>query len=447
MKFEFGTGISSYQVEGAYQEDGKLPSIWDTLSHQEGNITDKSNGDVATDFYHRYEEDIKLAKELGIQSFRFSFSMCRILEENGRVNHKGIEFYQRVVDCILKYGLEPVVTLYHWDLPQFLQDRGGFVNARIVDYYAKYVETVAKAFKGKIKTWITFNEPQCFIGLGYSGKEHAPKIHASLKEIIKASHNVLLCHAKAYQILKGINPNCLVTFVNTFSVNIPVTKDKKLEVFCYQHTFDIPENENQFYNTVIFTDPLYLGCYPKEYVALAKKNGVVFSKEDMALIKLSRPDRIDINIYSGNYFCLDEKGDVQYLDQVKEEEITSFDWLRARPKVLYYGPKYFYQRYHLPIVISENGVCYEDEVDHDAVHDEKRSKFILDYFAELKHAIHDGIDIKGYYYWSLEDNFEWAFGYSKRFGLVYIDYDNGLKRIKKDSFYTYQKLINESKNG
>ncbi len=447
MKFEFGTGISSYQVEGAYQEDDKLPSIWDTLSHSDGNISDKSNGDIATDFYHRYEEDIQLAKELGIQSFRFSFSMCRILDKNGRVNHKGIEFYQRVVDCILQYGMEPVVTLYHWDLPQFLQDKGGFTNPEIVDYYAKYVEVVAKEFKNKIKTWITFNEPQCFIGLGYSGREHAPKIHASLKEMILATHHVLLCHAKAYQILKGINPKCVVTFVNTFSINIPLVEDRELEDYCYNHTFESPKNENEFYNTVIYTDPLYFGRYPADYLALAASQDVTFSKEDMMTIKLAKPDRIDINIYSGNYFAKDENGNISMQNLVKEEEITSFDWLRARPKVLYYGPKYFYQRYHLPIVISENGVCYDDQLEDDKVHDPNRSKFILEYFSQLKRAIKDGIDVIGYYYWSLEDNFEWAYGYSKRFGLVYIDYEHGLKRIKKDSFYTYKNLITETRNG
>jgi beta-glucosidase len=443
--FRFGIGVASYQVEGAYNLDGKVPSIWDVFTHTKGRIVDSSNGDVCLDFYHRYKEDIDIAKDLGIQDFRLSLSWCRIINENQSINIKGIAFYRNVLSYIKECGMRPVVTLFHWDMPEYLDEKGGWENRDIIKYYGTYVQAVADNLSDLIDTYLTFNEPQCFIGMGLRGVEHAPLRKASIEGLLAASHHVLISHALAYQILKKKNPNCEVGFVNTCTPMIPEDKkDKDLYKACSDELFRIDDLEEDFTSFPLFTDPLYLGDYPsnvkKRYASLLKE---IIKPGDMELLQKAKQKQVYLNIYTGHQ-CRLVNGHLASLYDSKIEDQTSFEWLKVQPEALYYGPKYVYERYHLPIVISENGEPFDDKLVAGRVEDSYRSKFINLYLAQLDKAYQEGTPITGYYYWSLLDNFEWAYGYTKRFGLIYIDYRNNLKRIKKNSFYTYQKIIKDT---
>lgn len=444
--FRFGIGVSSYQVEGGYNLDHKVPSIWDVFTTEPGAISDHSDGKVALDFYHRYEEDIMIAKDLGIQDFRLSLSWCRILNEDQSVNMEGVAFYRRVLSCIREHGLNPVCTLFHWDLPEYLDEKGGWVNRDIVKCYSTYVQAVSDYLSDLVTDFLTFNEPQCFIGLGLTGKEHAPSRKTNLRDLLAASHHVLLAHAAAYQILKKKNPKCEVGFVNTITIPIPEDRNnQELEKACYEELFNTRISAEDFYTVSLYMDPLYLGHYPQSILSDYKKEyGTIIQKGDMELIQKAKQTTVYLNIYTGHKCRLISNKLVSLYDSDPKDS-TSFEWLKAQPESLYYGPKYVYERYHLPIVISENGVCYEDKLCNEKVHDENRIQFIESYLQELDKANQDNIPIKAYYYWSLFDNFEWAYGYTKRFGLVYIDYNNNLKRIKKDSFHTLQKIIKEVK--
>ncbi len=444
--FEFGTGISSYQTEGAYKADLKVPSIWDEFTHEGSNIEDNSDGDVATDFYHRYREDILLAKELGISSFRLSLSWCRIINEDQSVNYQGISFYRQVLSFIRECQMKCAVTLYHWDLPLYLDTKGGFANPGIKGYYLTYVKAVVENLGDLIDVYFTFNEPQCIIGLGMNGIEQAPKRIYPISDLVKACHNILLCHALAFRLIKDTNPSSKVSFVNTFTPYLPTDRENKdEEEKAYQMTFKSPVDRYVFFTPSVFMDPLFLGHYPQEYYQEFAPLLSFVTKQDMDLIKESTPDDIYINIYTGRDIHVEKDKTVRIIEDDRKEDQTSFNWLKVKPESLYYAVKYAFRRYQKPVYISENGVPYEDTREDNRVHDEKRTEFIKRYLEQLDKARKEGIPVKGYYYWSLEDNFEWAFGYTKRFGLVYIDYQDDLRRIKKDSFYAYQRIIKEAK--
>ena len=430
--FRFGVGMSSYQVEGAF---GRSPSIWDELSQRKGAIKDGSDASLADDFYHRYKEDIRLSKELGIQDFRLSFSPTRFFDENGNETVEGIHFYQEVIQEILRNRLRPVVTLYHWDLPCYLEKKGGFTSPEIVSFFTRYAEIVAEHFSSLVSSFITFNEPQCFLGIGYQRRNHAPSTYHTFEEMKRATHHVLLAHAHMYQVLKRANPHCEVSFVNTMNVPLPINDNPLLLEKCRQKLFSIPKDETDFYSISIYLDPLVKGYYPEGFLPDNIKEG------DLEFIQISRPDYLGLNIYTGTYFTLDEKNQLVESSHVEKEEASDLFWLKRRPGSLYYGPKFFYERYHLPLVITENGGCYRDNLEEGQIHDTKRVLYLTSYLDALKKAIEDHIDIRGYYYWSLLDNFEWAEGLSKRFGLLYVDYKDNLKRYRKDSFYAYQNII------
>lgn len=443
--FHFGVGTSSYQVEGAPHEGGKLPSIWDVYSHVPGHIKNGDTGDVAVDFYHRYKEDIALAKELGVDTFRFSLAWTRLVKEDGSVNLEGVVFYRSVLEEIHCQGLRPVITLYHWDLPQYLEDKGGWKERSILDAYLAYVSIVKEHLLDLCTDFLTFNEPQCFLYLGYQNLGHAPGKVYTFEEMMRAAHNVLVCHFKAQKLLKEDHPEVTVGFVNTMNGVIPENDDPKLWKAIQENFFKTPKGPKDFYTQSIYMDPLYLHHYPKEVEDYLREHNIL-EPGDLDLIKEGKDDTVYLNLYTSNHCYLDEKGKYHSERRPTKEKQGYLDWLIQEPETLYYTPKLIQERYHLPIVISENGDAVEDTLTPDGhVHDPRRSSYLLSYLHEMERAIEDGVDIRGYFYWSLCDNLEWAEGFGPRFGLVYIDYKNNLRRIKKDSFYDYQEFIKENR--
>lgn len=441
--FVWGAGTAAYQVEGAYLEDGRGLSIWDEFSHLENNITRNHNGDVACDHYHLYAQDVKLMKKLGINSYRFSISWSRILPDGtGKINEKGFEFYDHLLDELEKDGIEPYVTLYHWDLPLALYNRGGWVNPEIVTWFEYYTDVVTKHFKNRIKNYITINEPQCIVQVGMRSDEHAPGKIYSISDCLKATHNILLSHGHSVQKIRENVKNAKVGIATCSNIAVPSSNDKNVVEAARKMYFVVPKDE--FYTVSLFSDPIFLGDYPKEYYQIYKDVLPKITPEDLKII--STPlDFCYQNIYSGVYIGIDKNMN----GYVKEFPIGSpqsnIFWGDVVPESLYWGPKFLYERYHKPIIISENGVCCHDVISKDGkVHDPNRIDFMDRYLCELKRASSDGVDIRGYFAWTLMDNFEWKHGYTKRFGLIYVDYATQ-KRIVKDSFRYYKKVI--SSNG
>lgn len=434
--FLWGSATSSYQIEGAHDADGKGESIWDRFSHTPGKVYNNDHGDIACDHYHRFREDIALMKEIGLDSYRFSISWPRIMPEGkGRVNQKGMDFYKRLVEELLKNDIQPAVTLYHWDLPQSLQDKGGWLNRDIVNYFAEYSRVVFEALGDRIPLWITHNEPWVVSFLGYGSGEHAPGIKDNAKAI-QAAHHLLVSHGltvKRYRSLGldgdiGITLNLTKAYPATDSV-----QDRKAA-----------ERMEAFINDW-FLSPIFKGKYPDVLVPLYEKEfGKPEMKEgDLELIK-QEIDFLGINYYTRSLIKDAPEGDFLKISAVKNEgsEYTEMDW-EVYPKGLYDLLVHLNDNYtDKPLYITENGSSYPDKLDKEGkVHDESRINYLRQHFISARKAIERGVPLKGYYVWSLMDNFEWAHGYSKRFGLIYVDYDNQQKRILKDSAYWYQQVI------
>ena len=440
--FVFGVSTASYQIEGSIDKDGKCKSIWDTFTANRDNIADKSDGSIACDSYVKYKDDVKILKQLGVKSYRFSIAWTRVITEKNKPNQKGLNYYIKLCKELIKNNIKPLVTLYHWDMPQWLEDTGGFLNDEISDYFAYYTDVVTKALVGLVDNYITINEPQCIMQLGHRLCVHAPGVKYNDKEMLKAIHNLLKCHGKAVKVIRNNVPNSKVGIAPCSRPMCPSDRENTiLEKKCYEKYFEL-KRDFEFPNTLsIYTDPIFLGDYPKSYYEEFKDILPKITKEDLELINQSL-DYIYQNFYSGNYYSLDKNGNLVKDDFYFGYPEGNIDWLQVVPETLYYGPKFLYERYKKPIIISENGFCNNDIVSLDGhVHDPERTDYIRRYLQELE-KVSKVVPIKGYYYWSLFDNFEWSCGLKKRFGLVYIDYRDG-RRIKKDSFKEYKKIFSK----
>lgn len=438
--FKWGCATAATQIEGAYLEDGKVLSNWDERCRK-GLINNKDNCFIACDSYHRYHEDILLLKKLGANAYRFSIAWPRIIKDKkGSVNKKGLAHYHKVIDDCLKHGIEPFITLYHWDHPLFIDKDGAWSNADIVKHFIRYVDVVVKEFAPKVKHFITINEIPCILdGLGHieTQSDAVPiKRYKNSKSHLIVLRHLLLAHGHAMKIIHkyhafgGIAPNSVAC--------VPVSKSKKDIDAARKAYFDIVKDD--VYAISIFNDPIILGKFPKRYFEVySDKERPVFTKKDLSII--SEPlDFYCQNIYVSRYIKSDGKGgyiDIGYSKKIKSGYI---DWNRVTPDALYWGVKFLSERYKLPIYISENGFSLDDHLSKNKIHDKERSNFISKYLRELKKASEEHIDIRGYFYWSLLDNFEWFKGYGPRFGIVYVDYKT-LKRYPKDSYFTYQNII------
>ncbi|HKL43455.1 MAG: beta-glucosidase [Halanaerobiales bacterium] len=432
--FRWGTATSSYQIEGAYNQDGKGLSIWDTFTHSEGNIYNNDTGDQACDHYNRYKEDVKLMEKMGINSYRFSISWPRVLPNGrGEVNKKGLKFYKNLVDELLKANIEPVVTFYHWDLPQKLQDEGGWGNRDIVKYFVNYAELIFDELGDKVKTWITINEPFVVAFHGNSRGDHAPGIK-NHKVALQVAHNLLVSHGEVVKKFRNKNLDGDIGI----SLNLTPTysfTDKKEDV---QAAKLLDEYINGW-----FLDPIFKGKYPDKLsnIYLKKYGKINKKKNDLELINQDI-DFLGINYYSRALVKYNPELKFYGIETVKrkENDYTEMDW-EIYPDGLYDLLININHNYtDIPIFITENGAAFDDKIINKKINDSKRIKYLYSHFKSAYKALQNGVPLKRYYVWSLMDNFEWAYGYSKRFGLIYIDYKTK-KRFLKDSAYWYKKVI------
>lgn len=426
--FIWGAATASYQIEGAWNVDGKGPNIWDEFTHQPQKIKDNSTGDVACDHYNRYKEDVKLMADLGLKAYRFSISWARILPEGvGRINQAGIDFYNNLIDELLKYNITPFITLYHWDLPYALYLKGGWLNPESSQWFSEYTRVVKENFGSKVKNFITFNEPSVFTGCGYQQGVHAPGLQLGTKDLLKIGHNILLSHGKAVKILREI-PDVNIGITLATQPKIPVSKEDEQNAY---DSYFYDGLNGCFWTVQYWLDPIVFGKYGEN---LVREAGDMFPKvtsQEMQLIN-QKIDFLGLNIYEAQY-----SGDYTRTPGTAHTEL-SWD---VYPQALKWGIKHNYKRYNIPIIITENGMSAHDWVSLDGkIHDPNRIDFLTRYLRGLKEAQNEGCEVKGYFHWSFMDNFEWASGYNPRFGLVYVDYKDG-KRIPKDSAYWYKSVI------
>ncbi len=442
--FVWGAATSAYQIEGAVKEDGKGEHIWDVYTKEPGKIFEGHTGEVACDHYHRYKEDVQIMKEIGLKGYRFSIDWSRVLPEGtGRVNEKGIEFYDHLIDELLANDIESYITMYHWELPYELYKRGGWMNPQIVEWFGEYAKLLAERFSDRVKYFFTLNEPQCFVGLGFLNGEHAPGVKAPVRDTFEMAHNVLKAHGRAVQMLRAhARRPLMIGYAPTASMRYPATEKAEDIEAARKALFSLPADvKNWHWNVTWWSDPILLGKYPEEGLAKYEPYLPKITAEDMRLI--SQPiDMYGQNIYNGQCVRMGEDGEPENVTRYEGFPKTAIDW-PVTPECLYWGPKFLYERYQKPLYITENGLSCHDVISLDGkVHDPNRIDFLARYLHELKRAAGE-IDLRGYFQWSLIDNFEWAKGYSERFGLVYVDYPTQ-KRILKDSAYWYQKIIKEN---
>ena len=439
--FVWGAATSSYQIEGTGRDSGKGQNIWDVFTKEPGRVYEGDTGDIACDHYHRFREDVAYMKELGLKGYRFSIDWSRVLPEGtGKVNEKGIDFYNALIDELLEQGIEPYITLYHWELPYDIYKRGGWMNPEIVEWFGQYARLVAERFSDRVKYFFTLNEPQCFVGLGFLQGCHAPGVKAPLRDTFEMAHNALKAHGRAVQMLRAYGKqNVQIGYAPTSGMCYPEKETPKDIEAARKALFALPDDlSNWTWNVSWWSDPVILGKYPEEGMKKYEKYLPVITDEDMKLI--SQPiDFYGQNIYNGRCIRMGTDGRPEEVRRPAGFPKTATNW-PVTPEALYWGPKFLYERYRKPIYITENGMACHDTVSQDGkVHDPNRIDFLARYLKNLKRAAEE-IDIRGYFQWSLMDNFEWDKGYAERFGIIYVDFETQ-ERIWKDSAYWYRDLI------
>lgn len=439
--FVWGAATSSYQIEGTGRDSGKGQNIWDVFTKEPGRVYEGHTGDIACDHYHRFREDVAYMKELGLKGYRFSIDWSRVLPEGtGKVNEKGIDFYNALIDELLEQGIEPYITLYHWELPYEIYKRGGWMNPEIVEWFGQYARLVAERFSDRVKYFFTLNEPQCFVGLEFLQGCHAPGVKAPLRDTFEMAHNALKAHGRAVQMLRAYGKqNVQIGYAPTSGMCYPEKETPKDIEAARKALFALPDDlSNWTWNVSWWSDPVILGKYPEEGMKKYEKYLPVITDEDMKLI--SQPiDFYGQNIYNGRCIRMGTDGRPEEVRRPAGFPKTATNW-PVTPEALYWGPKFLYERYRKPIYITENGMACHDTVSQDGkVHDPNRIDFLARYLKNLKRAAEE-IDIRGYFQWSLMDNFEWDKGYAERFGIIYVDFETQ-ERIWKDSAYWYRDLI------
>lgn len=424
-KFIWGAATASYQIEGAWNEDGKAESIWDRFSHTQGKIVNDENGDVACDHYHRYPEDIAMMSKLGLRAYRFSVSWPRIMPYGrGALNQAGFDFYERIIDTLLEAKIRPFVTLYHWDLPQALQEKGGWGNPDTWRYFSDYAALMAKRFGDRVEYWMTLNEPQVIAFAGHERGELAPGLH-DRRLAIQVSHHLLLAHGAGSQAIRAVSgPSKVGISLNLYPFE--PAGDSRL---------DAEAAELGWMKTCAwFLDPLLRSRYPPEAVEYYGDNSPSIQAGEQELI--AQPlDFLGVNFY--NRQVTGANGPVK----VRGAEYTEMGW-EVHPPALRKLLQDLNREYRLPpLFVTENGAAFEDTETADGhVRDPRRLSYLREHIIQARLAIADGVDLRGYFVWSLMDNFEWAHGFSKRFGLVYVDYPSQ-RRILKESGEWYSRVI------
>lgn len=439
--FLWGASTSAYQIEGAWDEDGRGLSVWDSFTRQAGRIEDGSNGDVACDHYHRYPEDVALMKEIGLDVYSLTVSWPRILPQGrGAVNQKGLDFYRRLADALLEAGITPYMTLYHWDLPQTLQDEGGWAVRSTAEAFVEYTDGFTRALGDRVTHWATHNEPWCASFLSYALGEHAPGLY-DWPAAVKASHHLLLAHGWAIPLIRSNSPGCQAGIVLNFSPSEPASPSSA--------DYHAARRHDGFYNRW-FLDPLYGRHYPADMVHEYSSKGYLPADliQPGDLDAIAAPmDFLGVNYYNRSVHRA-EIPEEQNLPQTNflapRSEWTDMDW-EVHPLSLYNLLCRLHFEYQIPrLIVTENGAAYGDAPDASGrVRDTRRIQFLSDHLIQAHHALQAGVPLAGYFTWSFFDNFEWAKGYTMRFGLIWVDYQTQ-RRIFKDSAHWYRQVIAEN---
>jgi beta-glucosidase len=437
--FTWGAAAAAYQIEGGWDADGKGLSIWDMLCRQPGRVWEGHTGNVACDHYKHYREDVALMAQIGLKAYRFSISWPRVMPQGtGAVNQAGLDFYDRLVDELMARGIEPWVTLFHWDFPYELYLRGGWLNSDSPHWFAEYAAVVVDRLSDRVSHWMTLNEPQCFIQLGHINGDHAPGIKLGLHEGLRAAHHVLLAHGRSVQVIRArAQGPAQVGWAPVGYVCYPESESADDIAAARRATFAI--DAGTLWNNSWWGDPVILGRYPEE--GLRAYGGAVprFPSSDMDIIRQPL-DFYGCNTYSGVPLRMGDDGLGRVADMTPGHPHTLSLW-KQTPAALYWGPRFLAEQYGLPVVITENGLSTCDWVGLDGrVHDGARIDFINRYLLEVARAIADGVDVRGYFVWSILDNFEWSDGYKQRFGLIHVDYGTQ-KRTLKESAHWYRDVI------
>jgi beta-glucosidase len=432
-EFKWGTATAAYQIEGAYNEDGRGMSIWDTFCRVPGNVLNGDTGNVACDSYHRFEEDIALMKQLGIHVYRFSIAWPRIYPNGiGTVNEKGLEFYENFVDKLLENGIEPVVTLYHWDLPQYLQDQGGWPNRETADAFVTYAETIFRRLNGKVKYWLTFNEPWCVSFCAHELGAQAPGWFDT-QAALDSAHTLLLAHGKTVKRFRELEIEGNIGIAPNMEWYIPYSQK--------QEDLEATERRHQYMN-MWFIHPVLRGEYPEKLLSYYQSKGYTVPIQPGDLELISQPiDVVGINYYMSHLVKhAPNQGslEMEMIDVGMEK--TDFGW-NIYPDGFYHCLMWLKENYgDMPIMITENGICVESDKKEGLILDHRRIEYLQSHLIQMHRAIESGVNVQAYMCWSLLDNFEWAFGYTKPFGLVDVNFRT-LERTPKESFYWYQNTI------
>ncbi len=437
--FIWGAATAAYQVEGAAAVGGRGQSIWDMLCRKSDAIVGGHDASVSSDHYHRYREDLALLGNLGLSGYRFSVSWPRLLPEGvGKPNPEGLAFYDRVIDGLLERGIQPYLTLFHWDLPLALYHRGGWLNRDVAEWFAEYTDLVVRSFGDRVKHWMTLNEPQVFVGHGHYDGRHAPGLKFSLEEMLRCGHNALLAHGRAVEVIRAVGgQGHRVGFAPMGFPKIPASSSERDLAATRTAMYSISAPNH--WNLCWWTDPVVLGRYPEDGLRLFGRDAPEIAEGDLE--RISQPtDFLGLNIYQGVTIEADEQGNPQPVAPPPGSPLTAFNW-PVTPEALYWGPKLAHERYKLPIYITENGLSCRDWVALDGrVHDASRVDFLSRHLRQLHRVVSEGVPVEGYFHWSALDNFEWADGYKERFGLIFVDYPTG-KRTPKDSYHWYRRII------
>ena len=442
--FIWGVATAAYQIEGGYNEDGKGRSVWDDYCMQADKVANGDSGAVACDHYHRFREDIKLMAELGVKNYRFSISWPRVLPHGtGTPNEAGLRYYDELLDTLIENDIKPYITLFHWDYPSELHHRGGWMNPDSPRWFESYVELIAKRFGDRAKDFFTFNEPQCFIGLGYTAGVMAPGWQCAPCDAIPMSFHVHQAHGLAVKKLRELVSDVKIGFVGCGSTPMAAS-DSPEDIDAARKAFfgTFEEQPTQWaWNNAWWNDPIMLGAYPADALSVYGKYLPQDFEKSYSLI--CQPlDYYGQNVYEGYRVRADARSATGFerLPSPTGMARTGCHW-PVTPDVLYWTAKLLYERYHVPFLITENGMSGLDTVSLDGkVHDPDRIDYMHRYLLGLRRAVEEGVDVRGYFAWSLLDNFEWARGYSERFGLVYVDYATQ-KRIVKDSALWYREVM------
>ncbi len=439
--FVWGVASSAYQVEGTDPGDGRGKCVWDTFV-EAGRVFEGQTADVSCDHMHRYREDYALMRNLGIKAYRFSLNWARLIPTgDGAVNPKAVELYRNMLLSMKENGITPYITLFHWEFPQALQDRGGWLNPDVVEWFGNYARVVAENFSDLCDNFITVNEPQCAVGLGHLSGVHAPGLTLSYRETFQVAHNLLKAHGKAVVMLrKYAGRPVRIGYAPTGGVAYPYT-DSPEDIAAAKKVYFGFYNpmSNWTWNVAWFSDPVFLGQYPAEGLEKFRQYLPEITDEDMELIHQPL-DFMGQNIYNGYYVRAGQDGEPEFVTREPGFPKTGTDW-PVTPRAFYYGIRFLTERYALPLYITENGMgCHDNVAPDGRVHDSDRITFLDSYMGAMQKAMEEGADVRGYFLWTFLDNFEWSDGYKQRFGIVYVNYQTQ-KRIVKDSAFWYQEVI------